>query len=221
MKELINAINSVMEEATNVAKNSKVGKGTKGEYDGLKDVDVKQLLQPLMAKNELAIFQTGMEVFTSHDVWEQTYNGNVQRKKQVFTEVKVKYTLYHSSGQKMEICGLGYGVDSQDKGAGKAQTYALKMALVYLFLIPVGDIDDTDNTHSKLIETPLPLNKKEIDKVWLSEEKLNRIIEIGSEKISQAIMYYDGRTVRRDESGKTFIACMKKDYKEKLTNLNK
>jgi hypothetical protein len=33
----------------------------------------------------------------------------------------------------------------------------LKYALLYIFLIPTGAIDDTDNTHSNDIDTP---NKK-------------------------------------------------------------
>ena len=163
MKELITAVNAVMAEAKNISKNSNVGTG-RSSYKGVKDIDVKALLQPLMQKNQLAIFQTGMEVMTEHEVWEQDYNGQAQRKKQVFTEVKSKYLLMHSSGQSVELAGLGHGIDSQDKGAGKAQTYALKMVLIYTFLVPVGDIDDTDNTHSNEYEVPT----KKQDKEWLN-----------------------------------------------------
>jgi len=163
MKELITAVNAVMAEAKSISKNSNVGTG-RSSYKGVKDIDVKALLQPLMQKNQLAIFQTGMEVMTEHEVWEQDYNGHAQRKKQVFTEVKSKYLLMHSSGQSVELAGLGHGIDSQDKGAGKAQTYALKMVLIYTFLVPVGDIDDTDNTHSNEYEVPT----KKQDKEWLN-----------------------------------------------------
>ena len=33
-----------------------------------------------------------------------------------------------------------------DKSAGKATTYALKYALLYLFMVPTGKIDDADKT---------------------------------------------------------------------------
>ena len=153
MKELINAVNTVMKKAKSVSKNSTVGAG-RNQYKGVRDIDVKQLIQPLMADSGLAIFQTGMEVITETETWEQQYNGQVQRKRQVFTEVKCRYKLVHESGQSMELCSLGYGADSQDKGAGKAQTYALKMLLLYTFLIPSGEIDDTDTTHSDEHEVP-------------------------------------------------------------------
>ena len=62
--------------------------------------------------------------------------------------------MLHSSGESVELVGYGHGVDSQDKGAGKSTTYALKNCLLYTFLTPVGDIDDTDLTHSNDIDTP-------------------------------------------------------------------
>ena len=52
------------------------------------------------------------------------------------------------------VMGYGHGVDSQDKSAGKATTYALKYALLNTFLVPTGDIDDTDNTHSDTYDQP-------------------------------------------------------------------
>ena len=60
----------------------------------------------------------------------------------------------------MQIAGYGHGVDPQDKGAGKATTYALKNALLYTFLTPVGKIDDTDTTHSNDIAPPPSKQKK-------------------------------------------------------------
>ena len=43
-------------------------------------------------------------------------------------------------------------MDTQDKGAGKATTYALKNTLLNMFLIPTGV--DTDNTHSDEYDVP-------------------------------------------------------------------
>ena len=44
--------------------------------------------------------------------------------------VKTKYLLLHESGESLELAGYGHGIDSQDKGAGKATTYAMKNALL-------------------------------------------------------------------------------------------
>lgn len=169
MKNLIGAVNEVMKAAKSVSKNSEVGSG-RNSYKGVKDLDVKQLTQPLLARHSLAIFQTSMEVTSQHDTWEVTYNGQQQRKKQVFTEVKCKYILMHSSGESIELTSLGHGVDSQDKSAGKAMTYALKMLLLYTFLIPSGQIDDTDDTHSDDYESPVKQEKKPAPKQSVKKE---------------------------------------------------
>jgi hypothetical protein len=81
---------------------------------------------------------------------------NDVQKQSVFTSVKTKYLLLHESGESIEISGYGHGVDSQDKAAGKATTYALKYALLYTFLVPTGKIDDADNENSDNIVTPRP-----------------------------------------------------------------
>jgi len=172
MEELIKAVNSVMNEAKSVSKNSNVGFG-KSSYKGVKDLDVKQTLQPLMAKHGLAMFQTSLDVKTSTETWEESYNGQSKRKKQVFTEVIAKYRLMHSSGQYMDLEGVGHGVDTQDKSVGKAQTYALKMILLYTFLVPTGEIDDTDTTHSNDYDVPNTTKQKEQPK---SDKAVNYII---------------------------------------------
>ena len=90
-----------------------------------------------MAKNGLAIFPIGIEEkstlssWDEVDQWSKSNPKEVKRKQSIFTEAKTTYLLTHVSGEFIEICGLGHGVDSQDKSAGKATTYALKYALLY------------------------------------------------------------------------------------------
>jgi len=151
MKELAKAVISVMKEVKGMEKNSEVGSG-RSAYNGTKDQDVKEVFNDALAKNGLCILPIGIEEETKIDRWEEEvkWNGDTQikQKQSVFTKVKAKYLLLHESGQSVELAGYGHGVDPQDKGAGKATTYALKNALLYTFLTPVGKIDDTETTHS-------------------------------------------------------------------------
>jgi hypothetical protein len=153
MKNLAKAIVAVMKEVKGMEKNSTVGSGNYA-YSGTKDQDVKEVFNDALAKNGLCILPIGVESKTQVDRWEETYNGNTKQKQSVFTEVETKYLLLHDSGESVELAGYGHGVDNQDKGAGKATTYALKNCLLYAFLTPVGKIDDTDTTHSEEIKTP-------------------------------------------------------------------
>lgn len=148
--ELVKAVNKVMEEVSFIEKSKTIGEG-KNSYKGVSDEDVKKLIGQSMAKHGLAIFQIGIKP-TTH-IHRYTDNNGYQ-KTSVFTEVIPRYRLCHVSGETIELEGYGHGVDSQDKSAGKATTYALKYLLLYTFLVSTGKIDDADNTHSEAVEMP-------------------------------------------------------------------
>ena len=94
------------------------------------------------------------------NIEETVTSSTVQRRdKQViqyFTKVRLTLKVLHvDSEESIEIIGIGHGIDSGDKGAGKATTYAKKYALLNALLIPTGE--DTDKTHSAEYEaSPLP-----------------------------------------------------------------
>ena len=147
------AIIAVMQEVKNVEKTTDVGTGS-SSYKGVSDKLVKEVLQPAMVKHGLAIVPTNVDAQATTDRWEEETNYGKKQKQSTFTEVQTTYLLLHESGESLEIAGYGHGVDSQDKGAGKATTYALKYALLYTFLIPTGKIDDADTQHSDDISIP-------------------------------------------------------------------
>lgn len=149
MKNLITAVNKVMEEVQNIYKNTTVGQG-RSAYKAVKDSDVKETLRPLMTKHGLAIFQTEVNEEVTVERWQE---GD-RVKQSVMTKVTPKYMLYHVSGECIELMSHGHGIDSQDKSAGKATTYALKQLLLYTFMVTVDNIDDADPEHSD--QKPVP-----------------------------------------------------------------
>lgn len=157
MKNLTKAVISVMKEVKGIEKDLNVGTGN-SSYKGVGDQQVKKVIGDAMAKNGLCILPISVNSKTQIDRWEETSQYGVKQKQSVLTEVETKYLLLHESGESVEIAGYGHGVDSQDKSAGKATTYALKYTLLYMFLVPTGKIDDADNTHSE--EIPQPQAKK-------------------------------------------------------------
>lgn len=148
MKNLIKAVNAVMSEVSNIEKNLNVGAG-KASYKGVADKDVKYLVSKSMQKHGLAMFPVKIEPNLKVERWQEETNYGPKQKQQVFSEVLVTYRLIHESGEEIELQGYGHGVDSQDKSAGKATTYAMKYALLYTFMIATGEIDDADATHSE------------------------------------------------------------------------
>jgi hypothetical protein len=200
-KEITKAIIAVMKSVKGIDKSLTVGSGA-SSYKGVSDKDVKNIIGEAMEKNGLCILPIGVEAKTQIDRWVENTQYGEKTKQNVFTEVKTKYLLLHESGESIEIEGYGHGVDSQDKSAGKATTYALKYALLYMFLVPTGTIDDADIKHSD--EIPVPA-KKELP--WLSDkqfDEMKKAITDGKKDAVKAAM------------GKYRI---KKDFREELEKM--
>tara|TARA_R110000764_G_scaffold89383_4_gene170884 strand:- start:1711 stop:2361 length:651 start_codon:yes stop_codon:yes gene_type:complete len=163
MIKITQAILSVMEEVKGIEKSMQVGTGTM-QYKGVPDKEVKKIIGSSMQRNGLVMIPIKIEPTIRIDRWEQTDKWGTKQKQSVFTEVVATYKLIHKSGESIEVSGYGQGVDSQDKGAGKATTYALKYALLYTFLVPTGTIDDSDTIHSNDTITPSKIVKKVVTK---------------------------------------------------------
>jgi len=161
MKEITKAILAVSKEITAIEKSMSVGTG-QSSYKAVSDSLVRNTLRPEMIKQGLVILPISVEAKTQVDRWEEAdaYKGGMKSKQSIFTETTTKYLLVHQeSGESIELAGYGHGVDSQDKGAGKATTYALKNTLLDLFLITKGEDFDTDATHSSDMPVPRKVGK--------------------------------------------------------------
>ena len=202
MEQISKAIIEVMKSVKGMEKNSKVGEG-KMQYNGTKDQDVKEVFNTALSENGLCIIPTSIEDETEVNRWEETNQWGTKQKQSVFTKVKTKYLLLHESGESIELAGYGHGVDSQDKGAGKATTYALKNCLLYTFLTPVGKIDDTDVTHSEEIETP---------------KKTKPTLDIDSVPFKSALT--KGSTIESLAKYFTIPTDVATEYKRQLLNLS-
>jgi len=162
--KLTEAILQVMGEVKGIDKSMQVGTGAM-QYKGVPDQEVKKIIGSSMQRHGLVMLPIKIEPTTRIDRWEQTDQWGKKQKQSVFTEVLATYKLMHISGESIEISGYGHGTDTQDKGAGKATTYALKYALLYAFLVPTGTIDDSDTIHSNDTVVPskevkVPINTK-------------------------------------------------------------
>lgn len=178
MSKLARAIIKVMAAVKNIEKTATIGSG-QNSYNGVKDRDVKEIFNEQFSKNGLCILPIGIEDTVKVERWQEETNWGPRQKQSVFCSVKTKYLLLHESGESMEICGYGHGVDPQDKASAKATTYALKNALLYTFLTPVGDMPDTDTVHSDSVPVPQkspakkPVKDSQIDKViiWAKDKQ--------------------------------------------------
>ena len=182
MKNLAKAVIEVMKAVKGIDKTMTIGTG-QNSYKGVPDQEVKKIIGDAMAKNGLCILPTKVTPTTKIDRWEGLdYNGKPKMMQSIFTEVVSEYLLLHESGESMTLSGYGHGIDSQDKGAGKATTYALKYALLYSFLVPTGKIDDADATHSDSIPTPQKKEptKQKVNLLATKVDDVNKALKEGT-----------------------------------------
>lgn len=159
---LYKKIHAVMVASEGLDKSMEVGKGN-NMYTAISEKAVLNAIKPLLKDNGLIIIP--IEVETKEHISEYKSYGDI--KNRFITQVNAKYKIIDiDTGQFEILAAPGNGADSQDKGSGKAWTYAYKAMLQKTFCLFSGE--DTDNTHSddidkKLVKKPQKVKKVSID----------------------------------------------------------
>ena len=92
-----------------------------------------------MIENLLTIRPLIVDPSRSHEFWDD----NGKRKNQFVTHTLITFRIEHAeTGEYIDFMSDGTGIDALDKAPGKAQTYALKSALLNVFMIPTGHKQD-------------------------------------------------------------------------------
>lgn len=169
--QLAMKIHAVMCDVPSLEKDMVVGKGTKSEYKAIGEKTVLNAVKPLFIKNKLIIFPSNVETTEVTETYTDSY-GNSKLKS--MTQSDYTFTLVDAeTGESVDIKVTGSGADTQDKGSGKAATYALKIALTKTFMMFSGD--DTDNDHSDNI------TKSYEKKVNINDDQVTVIMDLVKE----------------------------------------
>ncbi|SHJ53415.1 ERF superfamily protein [Clostridium cavendishii DSM 21758] len=142
---LFEKIANISSEIDYLQKDDKVGFGNNA-YKAISSEKVIGVCAEKMNKYGIVIIPVD-QVYKRTDELVSVDNEGKSKYNRI-SDVDVKYEVIniHNTTQKIVTIASGTGVDTQDKGVGKAQTYAYKNMLVKLFAIPTGD--DTDKVHS-------------------------------------------------------------------------
>lgn len=183
-------MSAITAELQTVAKNLTVGEG-KNKYKAVSERDILDSVKPIEAKHGVYSYPYSREVLESNMLETETQYGV---KTTFMTRIKTVYRFVNTEkpDEYIETITFAEGIDSQDKGSGKAMTYADKYALMKAYKISTGD--DPDQTASeptqytkatpkqeapKQTERPMPPRARLIKK--LNEMKIN-IEEYAKEK---------------------------------------
>lgn len=105
-----------------------------GGFKFVEAANVAESVRELLSDRNITFMPTGIEMIGSYE--RQTRSGNTMQ----IETYRVTWTFVDGdTGERHEVVSIGSGADSTDKAAPKAQTNAMKYALLMAFLIPTGD----------------------------------------------------------------------------------
>jgi hypothetical protein len=125
-RTLLQRINAVQREVDYVQKEKKQGM----RYSIVSHDAVTAKVRPLMVKHGIVYYPIGMQM---EQVGNRTQAG-----------MTVRFVSIDDAADFMDVCTAGYGIDDQDKGPGKAISYAVKYALLKCLGLESGDDPDQD-----------------------------------------------------------------------------
>lgn len=157
-------INAVMKEIEYLTKDDKV------EFGNTKYKAISEEKVTTAVRNELV--KQGIVIIPIEQQSEIKELIRTDKSVNMLTSVHVKYRIQNIEDltDYIEVESNGTGVDTQDKGVGKAMTYAYKYMLLRTFAIPTGE--DPDKISSAEIDDKIAI---EADNTIISETKANAL----------------------------------------------
>lgn len=119
----------VTAELSIISKNLIVTTGRGNGYKAVSERDIIDAVKPLEAKYGVYSYPAKRTVLESERLEsEQTYNGNTTKKTTFFERIETVYRFVNidKPEEHIETTTFAEGIDAQDKGSGKAMTYADK-----------------------------------------------------------------------------------------------
>ena len=146
-RNIYQRINAVMKEVKYIQKNEKKS----GLYSYVSHDSVSAALHAPMAEHGIVMIPT---------IAKLVQDGN-----KTIVTMDISFVNADEPTDRITLQYYGYGIDTQDKGIGKAVSYAVKYALLKMFCLETGDDVEKDN-----IEHESPA--KNPDEVKAQKQKL-------------------------------------------------
>ena len=127
-RNIYQRINAVMQDVKGVRKEAKK---VNNQYTFVSHDAVAAALHEPLAHHGIALVPS---------VKELTQDGN-----RTMVCMEISFVNIDKPEDKFSVCYHGYGIDPQDKGIGKAISYAVKYALLKVFCLETGDDVEKDS----------------------------------------------------------------------------
>ena len=163
-KNIFQRMSAITAELRTVAKNLTVPTGGKNSYKAVSERDILDAVKPLEEKHGVYSYPVARTVLESNLLEsENSYGGQTKKVTTFMTRIETVYRFVNIDDPEdyVQTTTFAEGIDSQDKGSGKAMTYADKYALMKAYKISTGDDPDQDASEEKHFTqaTPKPQAK--------------------------------------------------------------
>lgn len=192
-------ISKVMQDVEYLAKDDNVSTGN-SSYKAISEEKVTSAIRNSLIKNGIVIIPIYQHHARQDEIVKDKY-GNEKTSRLTTVDVTYKIQNIEDKEDYIEAVSSGTGVDTQDKGVGKAMTYAYKYLLLRTFAIPTGEDPDkiaSDVYSQQFEEQPKDnlLTKSEADSLHkvllntgLTEEKIIETLQKGYKVNSTAELH--------------------------------
>lgn len=143
-------MSAITGELQTVAKNLTVQQTKTSSYKAVSERDILDAVKPLEVKYKVYSYPVSRKILESNMLEsESEWNGKITKKTTFMTRIETVYRFVNAESPEeyIETTTFAEGIDSQDKGSGKAMTYGDKYALMKAYKISTGD--DPDQTASE------------------------------------------------------------------------
>lgn len=152
-------IQSVSNDIKTIDKDMTVGFG-KNSYKAVSDILVTKRVKESEKKHGLVSIPYDQEII-SHETIKTIKDGSECIKFSFIIKMTTRIYRIDKPEEFIDIVTFGHGLDSGDKGFGKASTYARKSALLNAYKIATGE-DDPDKEPSEQLKAPTTPSEKRI-----------------------------------------------------------
>lgn len=192
-------MSAITNELQTIAKNLTVQQTKTSSYKAVSERDVLDAVKPLEAKHGVYSYPVSREILESNLLEsESTYNGNTTTKTTFMSRIKTVYRFVNidDPADFIETTVFSEGIDSQDKGSGKAMTYGDKYALMKAYKISTGDDPDQDASKDTSYKKSAETKKLESEAINATEAKtLRGLIEMTGTDEKKLLKAYKVATV--------------------------
>ena len=208
-KNIFQRMALITAELRTVAKNLTVPTGGKNSYKAVSERDILDAVKPLEEKYGVYSYPASRTVLESNMLEsESTYNGQTKKSTTFMTRIETIYRFVNVDDplDYAETVTFAEGIDSQDKGSGKAMTYADKYALMKAYKISTGDDPDQDASEEKEYTkaTPKPAQKPAPKQKTPRELLIAKLDELGIDKNA----YAKEKGLNKDTTAETYTALL-------------